>query len=127
MRTILSQAIVIVPLILVVSPSVALAGGSADEIRKTIVGRTCSGPGITFHFGRDGTFVRQETQAWARWGGTYKVSEGAVSFDIQSGPSIRGNPIRGVSVANTWITGTTMHITSFYGHAQGGTVAFRCR
>jgi hypothetical protein len=104
----------------------ARAGGSADEIRKTITGRTCSAPGVTYHFGRDGTFRRQES-AWrggmrASWQGTYTVSEGAVSLNIQ-----QGSPVKGVSVASAWITGNTLQITSFFANANGGTVAFACR
>jgi hypothetical protein len=116
----------LVALAMLASSAGARAGGSADEIRKAITGRTCSAPSVTYHFGRDGTFRRHESAARggmrATWQGTYTVSEGAVSFNIQ-----QGSPVKGLNVASAWMTGNTMHITSFFANANGGTVAFACR
>jgi hypothetical protein len=100
----------------------AIAGGSADEIRKTVTGRTCITPGVTFHFGRDGSLRRHEPATGVTWRGSYKVSEGAILLNIQQGPSVGGAPVRGVIVMNTSVSRTTMHTTS-----PLGTVAFVCR
>jgi hypothetical protein len=108
--------------------SSATAGGSADEIRKTISGRTCSTPGVSYHFARDGKFRRQEsaTRSSMRtsWQGTYSVSEGAILLNIAS-----GGYVKGVQSVVSFVTGNKLYIAP-YREPSGfnlGAVVFECR
>jgi hypothetical protein len=88
--------------VLMLAPSTdARAGGSAEEIRKTIVGRTCTTPGITYRFGRDGRYsfthglamdprVKNPRRTVT---GTYSVGEGTITTRNARGPTVFGASI----------------------------------
>jgi hypothetical protein len=111
-------------LALVLAPmSCALAGGSADEIRKTIVGRTCTAPGVSYQFGRDGTFRHSSVSNRGMrpgWQGTYTITEGTLSLHVWE-----DGRIKGTAVVGAWVTGNRLHASNIV--PTGKVVTSVCR